>query len=135
MTTDEAFFSQSTPEILYIDYKNLPKIVSRGNRVFIDDGLISLIVKEVRSSLVVCEVENGGVLGTQKGVNLPGIATDLPPVSEKDKQDLLFGVEHDVDMVFASFIRNSAGIQAVRDVLGNNNYFSGFFYHTYDFVD
>ena len=63
-------------------------------------------------------VQNGGKLGSKKGVNLPETDVDLPPVSKKDKHDLLFGVEQDVDMVFASFIRKASDVQAVRDVMG-----------------
>jgi len=94
---------------VWVDYKNLPKVIAKNDLIFIDDA-----------QEVVCEIQNGGELGSKKGVNLPGIEVDLPAVSEKDQRDLKFGVEQGVDMVFASFIRKAADVMAVRDALGDD---------------
>ncbi|XP_063782561.1 pyruvate kinase PKM isoform X1 [Pseudophryne corroboree] len=118
ITLDDSFQEKCDDKVLWVDYKNLTKVVQPGSKIYVDDGLISLQVKEIGPDFVLTEVENGGSLGSKKGVNLPGAAVDLPAVSTKDIQDLQFGVEQDVDMVFASFIRKASDVQAVRDVLG-----------------
>ncbi|XP_058502523.1 pyruvate kinase M1/2b [Solea solea] len=118
LTLDEQYMEKCDEKVLWLDYKNITKVVQPGSHVFIDDGLISLKVKDIGSDHLVCEIENGGMLGSKKGVNLPGAAVDLPALSEKDIQDLQFGLEQGVDMVFASFIRKGADVHAVRKVLG-----------------
>ncbi|KAF1393110.1 hypothetical protein PFLUV_G00035060 [Perca fluviatilis] len=118
ITLDDGYQENCSEEVLWLDYKNITKVVEIGSKIYIDDGLISLQVKEIGSDFLMCEIENGGTLGSKKGVNLPGAAVDLPAVSEKDIQDLQFGLEHGVDMVFASFIRKAADVHAVRAVLG-----------------
>merc|ERR1712226_857086 len=118
ITTDDAFKEKCTKETLWVDYKNIPKVLTPGKRIFIDDGLISVVAKEMGPDYVIGEIENGGNLGSKKGCNLPGTDCDLPAVSEKDKNDLLFGVEQGVDMVFASFIRDAQGVKDIRAILG-----------------
>merc|ERR1711874_528172 len=118
ITTDDQFKEKCTAEVLWVDYKNIGKVISPGKRLFIDDGLISVKCTEIGSDHFIGLIENDGNLGSKKGCNLPGTDTDLPAVSEKDKSDLLLGVEQGVDMVFASFIRNADGVKQIRDVLG-----------------
>ncbi|XP_041324969.1 pyruvate kinase PKM isoform X2 [Pyrgilauda ruficollis] len=118
VTLDDSFMENCDENTLWLDYKNLTKVVEVGSKIYVDDGLISLVVREKGKDYVMTEIENGGMLGSKKGVNLPGAAVDLPAVSEKDIQDLKFGVEQNVDMVFASFIRKAADVHAVRKVLG-----------------
>ncbi|KAG5839347.1 hypothetical protein ANANG_G00204050 [Anguilla anguilla] len=119
LTLDDSYKDNCDEETLWLDYKNITKVVQVGSHIYIDDGLMSLKVREVGSDYLDCEIENGGLLGSKKGVNLPGAAVDLPAVSEKDIQDLQFGVEQGVDMVFASFIRKASDVHAVRKVLGD----------------
>lgn len=118
ITTNDEFKEKCSADVLWLDYKNITKVLTVGKRIYIDDGLISVQCKEIGDDHVIGMVENGGCLGSRKGCNLPGTDTDLPAVSEKDKSDLLFGVEQGVDMVFASFIRDAAGVAEVRAVLG-----------------
>ncbi|XP_041564913.1 pyruvate kinase isoform X3 [Drosophila elegans] len=118
LSTKKELEEKCTGETIYVDYERLPALVKPGNRIFVDDGLIALVVQESKADEVICQVKNGGRLGSHKGINLPGIPVDLPSVTEKDKRDLKFGLEQQVDMIFASFIRDAKALKEIRQALG-----------------
>ena len=98
----------------------LPRYVEQGTRILIDDGLIGLVVERVEGDDIVCAVENAGVLGQRKSVNVPGVSVPLPALTDKDRSDLLFGIEHEIDFVAASFVRTADDVRAIRDFLSRN---------------
>ena len=103
----------------YVDYKNITTVIEKGRIIYVDDGVLSFKVLEVVDDKTIkCQALNNGKVSSRKGVNLPGTDVDLPALSEKDKNDLRFGVKNEVDMVFASFIRRASDITAIREVLG-----------------
>lgn len=101
----------------YINYAGLAEDVKPGNRILIDDGLIELHVREVNGTDIVCRIENGGELGEKKGVNVPGVRVKLPALTDKDKEDIRFGVDAGFDFVAASFVRNADAIREIREIL------------------
>lgn len=104
-----------------ISYKGLLQDAVIGGRILIDDGLIELEVKDKTLTDIVCAVINGGELGERKGVNVPGIPVRLPAITEKDREDILFGVEQDIDFIAASFVRNAECILEIRALLRSVN--------------
>ena len=101
----------------YINYAGLAEDVKPGDRILIDDGLIELHVREVNGTDIVCRIENGGELGEKKGVNVPGVRVKLPALTDKDKEDIRFGVDAGFDFVAASFVRNADAIREIRAIL------------------
>ncbi|SPO19800.1 probable pyruvate kinase [Ustilago trichophora] len=119
VTTDDAYAEKCSLEYLYIDYKNLANKVEVGRTIFIDDGILSLQVLNIESDkLVKVRAVNNGVLSSKKGVNLPMTEVDLPAISDKDRKDIEFAVEQDLDMIFASFIRRGSDVRTIREILG-----------------
>lgn len=118
LTTDEAHRNEGDQECIFVDYPNITKILDVNDLVYVDDGLISLKVVQKTEKTLKTVIQNGGMLGSKKGVNLPEARVDLPALSAKDKLDLDFGVKNGVDMVFASFIRKASDVEQVRKHLG-----------------
>jgi pyruvate kinase len=103
----------------YVDYKNITKVIQPGRIIFVDDGILAFeVVEIVDEKTIKAKALNAGFISSRKGVNLPNTDVDLPALSEKDKKDLQFGVQNNVDMVFASFIRTGQDIRDIREVLG-----------------
>lgn len=100
-----------------VSYKGLKDDVQPNSRILIDDGLIELKVIEIVGNDIITQVENSGIVKNNKGVNVPNVKINLPAVTEKDRADIIFGIENDIDFVAASFVRKAADIWAVREVL------------------
>lgn len=118
LTTEEVL---GTKERLFVNYDGLPKDVRVGMQVLLDDGLISLRVQEINGSEIACGIENGGLVSDRKKVNVPGAYIHLPGLTQKDLDDIAFGVREDVDFIAASFIRSKADVIAIRQVLEKLN--------------
>lgn len=97
-----------------ITYENLPKDLTSGNRILLDEGLLELKVLKISGRDILCEVEVGGILTSHKGVNLPDSSISLPPLTEKDKEDLKFAVKERVDWVALSFVSRASEIYDLR---------------------
>ena len=108
---------EGTNEICSITYKDLPHDVQPGGRIMLDDGLISLKIEKVTDTDIICVVENDGVIKTKKGVNVPGVHLSMPYMSQRDKQDIQFGIEQGFDIISASFTRCAADIMEIRHLL------------------
>ena len=100
-----------------VSYEDLYKDVKLGDSILIADGLVGLQVNSIEGTHIHCTVKNSGPLGNNKNVNVPGVITTLPAVTEKDEADLKFGIEQGIDIVAASFIRKAADVLHVRKVL------------------
>lgn len=117
LTTDEKYKTSSTAEMLYVTYEKMPATVKSGDCVLLDDGLIRLTVIEVdeQAQTIRCLIQNTERLGSRKGVNLPGLNVDLPAMTEKDKQDIEFGIKNDMDFIAASFVRTAQDVTQIKD--------------------
>ncbi|KAK9900024.1 pyruvate kinase [Cystobasidium minutum MCA 4210] len=118
-STDDSYATSCTDKVMYIDYKNITKVIAPGKIIYVDDGVLSFaVLRVIDDKNLEVQAINNGTLSSKKGVNLPGTDVDLPPISEKDKADLTFGVKNGVDMIFASFIRRGQDVIDIRKHLG-----------------
>jgi len=104
-------------EKLWVNYADMPKVMEPGGVILLDDGLIELRVNSVDDKNIYCTVVNGGVIKPRKGVNLPGVRTTLPGVTERDVMHIDFGIKENVDIVAASFVRRAEDIIEIRRLL------------------
>ena len=116
---DQTFTLTSRPvegdsTIVSQSYKGLPADLKVGDHVLIDDGLIDMVVTELTDTDVICRVENGGPLSNNKSVNVPGARINLPSLTDKDRADLKFAVENDMDFIAASFVRKASDVNEIR---------------------
>ena len=117
LTTDEILGNSGQTSITY---KGLPGELKKGDEVLIDDGKLRLKVLETTETDIVCEVVVGGEVSNHKGINVPNVALSMEYLSPADKEDLLFGIEKDVDYVAASFVRRVEDVNALREFLTKN---------------
>lgn len=98
-------------------YPQLAQDVHPGDTILIDDGLIGLEVKEIQGEDIVCEIKNGGELGQRKGINVPNVRVNLPAITQKDIEDIIFGISQGIDFIAASFVRDADAIKEIRAIL------------------
>ena len=112
-----------TSEIISTTYPAMYRDVKKGDRILLDDGLMSLKVNNVKGTDITCEVINGGVLTDHKGINLPGIKVGLSSITKKDIEDLYFGIGQCVDYVAISFVRTDKDVKSVKDIIKKGGVF------------
>ena len=103
-----------------ITYPYLGEDVRTGDRILVDDGLVSLTVTDVKNGDIVCSVDNGARISSKKSINVPGIDVDQVFISDRDRSDILFGIEEDFDFIAASFVRNQDDVKKLRKLLNVN---------------
>jgi len=117
ITTEEM---SGDPSRVSTTYQNLPQDVHPGDTILLADGLLELRVEHVDHSDVVTRVVHGGALGEHKGINLPGVQVSAPSMTDKDREDLEFGIEQGVDFVALSFVRRSGDIYRVQEIIARH---------------
>ena len=108
---------EGTNEICSITYKDLPMDVEPNGTIMLDDGLIKLQIQTVNDTDIVCTVLNSGKIKNKKGVNVPGVHLSMPYMSQRDKDDIIFGIQQGYDFIAASFVRTAQDVYDIRNLL------------------
>ena len=108
-------------EHIYVSYPEFTTDIAVGSHVLIDDGELDLVVERLEGDFFICTATNGGELGGRKSVNVPGATFKLPSLTEKDRNNLIFGIKHGMDFVAHSFVRNAADVKEIQDILDEYN--------------
>ena len=103
-----------------ITYSRLYEDLSKDSCILLDDGALELKVVEIQGEDIICEVIIGGIIKNNKGINIPGVSLNLPALGEKDKEDIIAGIENGIDFVAASFVRSIEDVEFIRDFLNAN---------------
>ncbi len=111
----------SSKDAIYVSYRNLTQRMEVGKDILIDDGEVDLKVMEVHDNHLVCISQNDGVVGSRKSVNIPDVRIDLPSLTEKDKENIVFAIKNDVDFIAHSFVRSKQDVLDVQKILEEHN--------------
>ena len=104
-----------------VSYKDLVHDVKKDDIILIDDGLISMLVVEVSNEKIVCEVQNAGIIKNNKGINVPNVKINLPAITQKDREDIIFGIKNGIDFIAVSFVRKASDVLSIREILEQEN--------------
>ena len=107
----------TTHDIVNVSYTDFTKCVGKGAHILFDDGLLDMLVMEQVGPMLVAQVQNDGVLGAHKSVNVPGVHIDLPALTEKDKKNINLAIDEDIDFIAHSFVRSADDVMAVQKML------------------
>lgn len=116
-----SFDPVENPNNICVNYKNFVNDLVEGNKILIDDGDVEITVKNKKSNFLVCKVENKGVIKKNKSINIPGIKTQLPSLSEKDRNFIDFAIKNGIDFIAHSFVRNKKDVLEIQKILDKNN--------------
>lgn len=111
----------STRDTLYVNYPSFSRALPVGTSILIDDGEIELVVQKKKVGSLVCKAKDAGEIGSKKSINVPDVHINLPSLSKKDKEYVLFAIKHNVDFIAHSFVRNKQDVLAIQKILDKHN--------------